>query len=458
MRGDHGDGTQRREDGRSVRRLAVSVSLLVGLAWSAGGARPQSVLEEYTQAAAAMKRKDYRAAAAHLSRALDGAPTHPGLMAELARAEALAGERRPALLRLEKALELGGGLDVVDDPAMGPALAGEEGARVRSAAGALRAPVSTSREAFRLAQRDLIPEGIAYDPVGKHFYVGSIYRRKIVRLDGAGRVSDFVGEGRDGLLAVLGMKVDAARRALWVATEGTLSMKGGTSGDVGRSALLQYDLRSGRLLKKVEMRPDPAPHLFNDLVVGEDGGVFLTDSEHGSVWRLRAGSDRLDRVAGPRALEYPNGIALSSDERRLFVAHLAGIAVFDLATGARTALPHSAGLTLTDIDGLYREDHRLVAVQNGLTPPRVVVFDMTAGEDRVVGVRILERGHPLFASIPTTGTIAEGWFYYIANAQLRAFSGESQIFPLDKLQEPVILKTPLEPAGGRAVPRNRECS
>ncbi len=306
-----------------------------------------------------------------------------------------------------------------------------------------QSPVSTSREAFRLAQRDLIPEGIAYDPVDQHFYVGSIYRRKIVRIDSRGRVSDFVSEARDGLLAVLGMKVDAARRALWVASQGTLVMKGGVAADVGRSALLQFDLQSGRLLKKVEVRPNRLPHLFNDLVIERGGGVLLTDSEHGSVWRLPPGSDRLEALAGPRALDYPNGIALSSDERRVFVAHLSGIAVFELATGRRSELPHPDALTLSDIDGLYRDRHRLVAVQNGLVPPRVVVFDLNAGEDRVLGMRVLERGHPLFASIPTTGTVARGWFYYIANAQLRAFTADNAILPLEKLQETVILRTRL---------------
>jgi len=432
-----------------VRRAAAPLALLGLLAALAlpGAARQRpSVIEEYRRAAAAVEKKDYRLAAGHFSRALAGAPTHPGLMAELARAEALSGDRRTGLVRLAQALGLGSGLDVVEDPAMAPLLGGDDAAGVRKAAASLRTPVSNSAEAFRLAQRDLIPEGLAYDPAGKAFYLGSIHRRKIVRIDTAGRTTDFVPEARDGLLAVLGMKVDASRRVLWAATEGTLNMKGGGPGDVGRSALRQYDLRSGRLVRSLELHPDPGPHLFNDVAVDARGQVLVTDSEDGSVWRLRQGAERLERLAGPGALDYPNGLALSSDERRLFVAHLAGIAVFDLSSGRMSALPHPEWLTLTDIDGLYREGHRLVAVQNGLSPARVALFDMNPEEDRVIGMRILERGHPLFASIPTTGAVAEGWFYYIANAQLRAFDAKNQILPMEKLQEPVILRARLQPA------------
>jgi DNA-binding beta-propeller fold protein YncE len=454
---DHEGGGTGRQDGGPGRWRAVFCTVLLavaaGLAWTVGAAQSRApVMERYRQGAEAMRKKDYAAAVQHLSAAVAGAPSHPGLMAELARAEALSGVRDAALVRLEAALKLGSGLDVVDDPSMAPTLAGDAAGPVRRAAEALRTPVSTSHEGFRLAQRDLIPEGIAYDPVGKHFYVGSIHRRKIVRVDAAGRATDFVREGQDGLLAVLGMKVDIAGRTLWAATEGTLSMRGGTKDDVGRSALVQFDLRTGSLLKKVEMRPDPAPHLFNDVALDRAGNVYVTDSEHGSVWRLPRGGRRLEPLGAVRSLEYPNGIALSSDESRLFVAHLAGIGVFDLVSGARTSLPHVEGLTLTDIDGLYRVGHRLVAVQNGLVPPRIVVFDLTGAEDRVVGAQVLERGHPLFASIPTTGVIVDGWFYYIANAQLRAFTPDNRVLPPGQLQETVVLRARFDsgaPADGR---------
>lgn len=440
-----------------VRRGMVVV-VLVGLAWAAGLAQTGGALGEYRRGAEAMQAKDYQAAVRHLSAALAAAPSHPGLMADLARAHALAGDGAAAAARLAAALRLGSGLDVASDPAVARILEGEAGAALRAAAADLRSPISSSQEAFRVSERDLIPEGMAYDPVAKDFYVGSIHRRKIVRVDAAGRATDFIGEGRDGLLAVLGMKVDPAGRTLWAATEGTLSMRGGTRDDVGRSALVQYDLRTGRLLKKVELRPDPAPHLFNDLVLGGDGSVFLTDSEHGSVWRLRPGAGRLEPVGSPRSLEYPNGIALASDGRRLFVAHLAGIDILDLATGHRSPLRHPGSLTLAGIDGLYRRGHDLVAVQNGLEPPRIVVFTMTPGEDRVLGLRVLERGHPLFPSIPTTGAIAEDAFYYIANAQLRAFGPDDRIFPLERLQETVVLRTRLDapaPGGNGAAPPDR---
>ncbi|HSK10507.1 MAG TPA: SMP-30/gluconolactonase/LRE family protein [Vicinamibacterales bacterium] len=426
---------------------ALCFSLCAGACVSlvAQQAPARGVLSDLAEATAASRRKDHAAAAAHLSRALAGAPSHPGLLSELARAEFLSGNRGAAAQRLTRALRLGGGLGVVDDPAMAPLLAGEGSAALRDAVASLRTPVSSSQEAFRIAERDLIPEGIAYDPVEKCFYVGSIYRRTIVRLDASGQATPFAGERQDDLLSVLGMKVDPGRRLLWAATEGHLNMKDAVASDVGRAALVKYDLKSRQLVKKYEVAPDPGPHLFNDVALDRGGNVFVTDSEEGSVYAVRQDADRLERLVGPGLFAYPNGIALSGDERRLFVAHLAGVSVIDVATRQVTPLPHPDDITLVGIDGLYREGRRLLAVQNGLTPPRVVEFALHEGEDRVTGMRILERGHRLFASIPTTGAVAEGWFYYIANAQLRAFTPDHRVFPREKLEETVILKTRLAP-------------
>ena len=67
---------------------------------------------------------------------------------------------------------------------------------------AVRAPVANSSVAFTIPEKDLIPEGIAYDPVGGRFYIGSLHKAKIVSLDRDGRSRDFKREREDGLFGV----------------------------------------------------------------------------------------------------------------------------------------------------------------------------------------------------------------------------------------------------------------
>src|SRR3954468_24846939 len=107
-------------------------------------------------------------------------------------------------------------------------------------------PLRSSELAFTIHEKDLIPEGIAYDPTRKEFYVGSLLKRKIVRIDSSGRASNFTSEGQDGLFMVLGMKVDPKRRTLWVCSA---AGKGAKEFD-GHAGIFKYDLRTGKLIRK----------------------------------------------------------------------------------------------------------------------------------------------------------------------------------------------------------------
>jgi hypothetical protein len=66
------------------------------------------------------------------------------------------------------------------------------------------------------------------------------------------------------------------------------------------------------------------------------------------------------------------------------------------------------------------------------------------GDDpaRVVSGEVLSANRPEH-DLPTTGVVADGAFYYIANSQLRAFDETGRIFPHEKLKDPIILRVPL---------------
>ena len=58
---------------------------------------------------------------------------------------------------------------------------------------------SGAKPAFIVAEKGLVPEGVAYDPKTRAFFLASIRQRKILRIGADGRVSEFVS-ARDGLL------------------------------------------------------------------------------------------------------------------------------------------------------------------------------------------------------------------------------------------------------------------
>ncbi|HYG70476.1 MAG TPA: hypothetical protein VD838_22555, partial [Anaeromyxobacteraceae bacterium] len=105
------------------------------------------------------------------------------------------------------------------DPRDWPSLARDPEFDAIAARVAARAPASPRAEvAFTVAETGLVPEGIAHDPGTGALFVGSIRQRKIVRIGPDGAATDFVASAAGGLLAPLGLKVDAARRLLWAAS------------------------------------------------------------------------------------------------------------------------------------------------------------------------------------------------------------------------------------------------
>jgi hypothetical protein len=77
---------------------------------------------------------------------------------------------------------------------------------------------------------------------------------------------------------------------------------------------------------------------------------------------------------------------------------------------------HPEELCLATVDGLYFHNGTLIAIQNGFMAPRVVRFVLTRDLRAIERFQVLERRNPLFEGI-TTGVVARGNFFYMANIQ-----------------------------------------
>jgi len=357
------------------------------------------------------------------------APDDGGLQLELAKEYLKIGDRNAAVVELRKAVESGIDVDLERDH-------GFDGLRRMLAFGVLlkqaklnAVEVRKSVEAFRIPEKDLIPEGIAYDAVDRTFFVGSLNKRRIVRITPDGKAQDFVTSDQDGIGPVLGLKVDPVRRWLWACS--------GSESKPEASYLFAFEIgATGKLVKKVRLTT-PGNHLLNDLVVTSAGEVFATDSEGGTVVRLAPGGDALQPFAS--GFVYPNGIAFSADERALFVADSgSGLTRLERSTGQKRPMPYPKGVSPFGIDGLVFRASTLLAVQNGAGLPRVVRYQLDAALTKITGLEILESRNPAFVT-PTTAALAGSDLYILASSNLEALE-KSGLRPDAKLVDVVILK------------------
>lgn len=94
------------------------------------------------------------------------------------------------------------------------------------------------------------------------------------------------------------------------------------------------------------------------------------------------------------------------------------------------------------MDGLYRYGNSLLATQNGVTPQRVIRFDLDGGGLSVVSARTLDANDPLVPE-PTLFTLVGDTLYLVANSQWSRFDEQNHLPPLDQLQAPAIVQLPL---------------
>jgi hypothetical protein len=387
----------------------------------------QKALEEH-------RAKNYPAFLERAEKAVRAGPTrHPWLMYALARAYSLNGRAAEASRVLGELADMGLGIDVSADEDFGRLRAAAVWTELSKKIEAARAPVVRGRTAFRIPDPDLMPEGIAYDPLRRTFYLGSIYKSKIVALDRNGGRRDFKASGEDGLASVLGLKVDARRRLLWVCSN---------TRD-GAASVLKYALDSGELKGKYTLDERPARRQFNDIALGRRGDAYVTDSAGAAVYEIQAGAERLRPLVkfGPGV--YPNGLALSADERRLYVATSAGISIVDLGAKSVTELTTGANVAAAGVDGLYLYRGSLVAFQNAVpSPDRVVRLFLSADGRRAERARVLESNRPDY-SLPTTGVVVGDELFYVANTQIDKMGAGGQIQPGAKLRDLILLRLKL---------------
>jgi hypothetical protein len=266
--------------------------------------------------------------------------------------------------------------------------------------------VRQARVAFTTTERDVFPEGLAYDPARDVFYLSSLYRRKIIEVRRDGSMSDFVPTERYALLPVLGIRVSPIDSTVWAAS---------WSEATDTSELLHFD-GHGLLLGRFSIR-DGQPHGFNDLVILRSGDIAVTDSAANMVYRLQPHDATFRAFKASRPLFAPNGITVDADEEGLFVADDLGLLWIGLSQPGSYEVVPGPGTTLAGIDGLYWRDGTLVAVQNGIGSPRIMQFVLSPDSTRVTDSTVLETRTSMTIT-PTTGAIVGDQFFFVSNSQI----------------------------------------
>jgi WD40 repeat protein len=304
-----------------------------------------------------------------------------------------------------------------------------------------------SEIAFQLPERDLIPEGICYDPADDVFYLGSIRKSKILKISRGGEVEVFVQsiEGEDR--GYLGMRIDLNRRVLWANWHQDLKPNDPDPERQLLTGISKFDLESGQLIREYLIEKTDKNHLFNDVAIAQDGTVYFTSFSYGMIYTIDSTTDQIEEFLPMPEGVWNNGIDITPDDKYLFVVGSDRIFRIELETKELLELPSPQDEIVGWGDGLYFNEGNLLAItghrEGEKVVNRVIRLHLSETLDQITAIDVLDQDHPLYSN-PTTGAIAGDWFYYIATAQFEKFDEEGNLAPWEELSDTYVLKLRLE--------------
>lgn len=485
----------------------AAVALLAGTASCQAGppveadpaARVEWAREAFRTAVTADEEGDDAAALAAMRQAVALRPQHPTLLVNQAAMEVRSGHHARARLILAKLARMGVGLDVRAEPAFAPLAGRPDFERTADLLRANREPFGETPLQLRHEMphyRMPLPEGVAYDPRERHFYLSGVASGQLVRMEWDGDAPEDFHVVERGL-GVFGLAFDAERRRLWAVghlPEGRTApteyapfpLRSVGPPEPGRSALFALDVdrtEVGGIFSHgpVSLRcprariavPGEQPAALNDLTVLADGRVIVSDAAGGTLWAYRppekglfptavrsvdAGEEVLvpadpDAPADPGLQPYLQGPPLPSPQglaqagKWLYLAdYSTGLHRINPTTGARIGLWKPEDLCDLGIDGLIAADDRhLVAIQNGFAPQRILWLTLDEDGRAITDWQVLAAGLPEWNE-PTLGTVHDGWLYFVANSHWPEFTDFTKPVPSERLTPPEIRKLRL-PAG-----------
>jgi hypothetical protein len=360
------------------------------------------------------------AADVELQRLLNGSPT---VFEALARAYTASGDAQRALAALNQFADLGQADDNLlsgTDKSFSALQSRPEYNQLLERFRHNQTPVSLGTTAITLPDPGLLTEDIDFDPSTRSLLVTSVLQHKIIRATLDGRITDFASSpDRWPMLAV---KVDAPRHIVWATEVALVGFTAAPKEAWGRSAILCYDLPTGKLLRRIEGPPGSA---LGDMALTADGELIVSDGQGGRLYRLARGNLReieSDEFISPQTpAPVPGGDAI------LVPDYLRGIAVLHLRTN-KVSWIDQGKVALNGVDGLYLHGQSLILTQNGTSPQRIILVQLDSSFTRITSSKVIEQASP-DSGDPTHGVFVGDDFYYIANSGWNQLDDHGDVKP-----------------------------
>lgn len=298
-------------------------------------------------------------------------------------------------------------------------------------------PTGESEFVLTLPDSVTLPETMAWDESRQKFLIGTVAQGSILAVGKDGQITELLKADKDnGMWAVFDILVDQKRNRLWVSSATTPAFAGFNPVDKGRSALFEFDLETLQFIRRYPVPVDGRPHSLGNMTLSSNGDIFIVDRALPVVYSKLADEQKLKVVLASREMISMRGIAMQPDGRIMYVADRElGILVVDMVAERTAKLLVPDQFNVGGIDGLYLWNNRLIVIQNGIKPQRLMRLQLDSSGTQVTAVRPLAVAQPEF-DYPSFGTVQGDDLYFFANSQSANNDGQRKAV--------TILRTPLD--------------
>jgi sugar lactone lactonase YvrE len=390
----------------------------------------------FNEAKKALSEKRYQEFYTLIKKAHELHPYHQTILWYTGVAAALNDKPEESIAFLTKAININAGYNL-DDPNLNSIRTNPKFQKLILTKEKLNQPIIHSDTAYAIEDRQLHLESVAFDPVDKTLYGGSIYKRKIIKVNNAGITSDFTQSEQYGMASVFGLKVDAEKRILWACSSAIPEMQHYDS--TVASALFQFDIKKGALINSFHPVDTLGNHIFGDLELDSKGIPYVSDSRNNVIYKFDEDQRKLLPYFTSREFLSIQGLSFSDHDKLLYISdYVKGIFALDTKTMRLSKVNVRYDLSLKGADGISFYKNSLITIQNGVQPNRVVRHFLSASGDTFVRYEYIDNAHPAFGE-PTIGAISENTLVYVANSQWNGYT-DGKIKASSELHPIVILR------------------
>ncbi len=307
-------------------------------------------------------------------------------------------------------------------------------------------PIVEIPELITIKSDGLFPEGFVFDSTDNTFYMGSLTKGKVVKVDLEGGVEGFI-ESSD-LRSVLGMVINKATNQLLICnSDPGFSEK--TTGEIPPvlANVIAYDLTTGQEVANYDLAsllPAGTPLLVNDIVLDVAGNAYISNSFAPVVFKISTSGDISVFVTSDSWIPTPGSFGLNGIEYHkdgfLILAQYEQGALYKVPLDNPTEFTKiSVDTDIHSVDGIrLLNDNTLAWVSNVLDPStglEHIIYEVKSSDNwqsaSVKSEIIIGKGN----EFPTTIEIVNGEPYVIYSHLRDLMAGNPSIseFELKKV-------------------------